>query len=226
MGAVSDFFADIRFNEFIEALWVGGWYHYIFPFMLVYAIVFTILNYVDLFKDKKPVKVIIALIIAIFSISFPITGDGDSCIGRFCGQTLGDLMMALFPGVTAFAVGILALYIVAAMLGVDLIEILGSSRRDRNTIRWILGGIGLLVVAYYYARGFGWGGFGSRGGWWGDFESFITDPFLLIIILFALFFIWISSDEEDEEKKKRKKEERKARRMRDLEEERAELGRS
>ena len=199
MATVSDALSDVDFGDFIDALWDGGWYQYVFPFLLVYAVVFTILNYIELFEDKKPVRVIIALVFALFAIAFPITGDGD-CVGRGCGETLGDLMMALFPGVSAFVVAILALYIIAGMLGVDLADFLGTGEKP-NVISYVLIGLGVLVVIYYFAMGFGWGGFGDSGGIWGDIEDFFSDPFLYIIILAGLFFWWISRDELTQEQK-------------------------
>ena len=210
MSSISNFFADVRFDELLRALWDGGWYSIIFPFLLIYAIVFTILNNVDIKAlDSKPTKVIIALVFGLFAVAFPITGDGGFCVGSYCGNTLGDLMMALFPGVSAFAVGILALYIVAAMLGMDLMKFFGNNENNNNIIKYALGGLGVFVVVYYYARGFGWEGFGS-GTW---IANFFTDPLLYIILLFGLFFWWVTSDEGiNKEEKRRQREEEKARR--------------
>jgi len=200
MVVINDFFRDIRFDELISDLYQGGWYQFVFPFMLVYAVVFTILNKVTLFEDKKPVKVIIALVFALFAIAFPITGDSQTCgvsvsINTQYGcETLGDLMMVLFPGVTAFSIGILGLYIVAAMLGVDLMVFFGNNDKDNNILKYILGAIGTLVVIYYYARGFGWLGFDDGSyTWW--VNDLFRDPLLYVIVVFGLFFIWITKDE-------------------------------
>jgi len=199
MAVISNFFANLRFDEFIAALFYGGWYQFVFPFMLVYAVVFTILNKVDLFADKKPIKVIIALVFSFFAIAFPITGDAVSCglksspqVASGSCQTLGDLMMVLFPGVTAFAIGVLALYIVAAMLGVDLVNFFGANEKDNKMIRYILGGLGIFVVIYYYARGFGWFGFSNSNFW---LLNLFQDPMLYILIIFGLFFFWVTKDE-------------------------------
>lgn len=206
MGTISDMLTSMDFANFIYTLQQGGWFDFVFPFMLVYAVVFTILNNVELFKDKKPVKVIIALVFALFAIAFPIT-DNTSCgfvgnnyqTGVVSGCTLGSLMMTLFPGVTAFSFGVLALYIVIAMLGVDLTEFFGKGDNKNNYLKWILGFLGLIVVLYYYALGFGWQGFGSSG----VLYNFFTDPFLYILVLFGVFFWWVTSSDEDKPKKKK-----------------------
>lgn len=191
MGVVGDMLRDLDIASFINDLEYGGWFEYVFPFMLVYAIVFTILNYVHIFDDKKPVKVIIAFVVALFAIAFPITDDN---------LTLGELMEVLFPGVTAFTIGILALYIVVAMLGIDLNKFFGDDEGNNNILKYILGGIGLIVVAYYYAKAFGWNGW--DGSW---LEDLLTDPLLYILIIFGLFFFWINSDEGEGNSKKREK---------------------
>lgn len=193
MGTVSDALSEVDFADFIYDLDRYGWFEYVFPFMLVYAIVLTILNNVDIFKERKSVRVIISLVISLFSIAFEITDTGE---------TLGDLMMVLFPGITAFSMGVLALYIVVAMLGVDLKKFFGDDNEDQNKwILYILGGLGLLVVVYYYAKGFGWDGFDSGS----ELREFIEDPMLYILIIFGAVFWFITKedtpnrDEEDEE---------------------------
>lgn len=196
MGAVIDGLRDLDIKSFIYSLEEGGWYEFVFPFLLVYAVVFTVLNQVDLFQDKKPVKVIIALVFSLFAIAFPVTGEGGDC-GSGCGQTLGDLMMSLFPGVTAFAIGILALYIVAAMLNIDLMKFFGTGNNQDNWLRYVLGGLGLIVVVYYYGLGFEWWGQGDYGGldWLLGHDGLLRDPALYMLIAFGGFFWWISKDD-------------------------------
>ncbi len=43
-------------------------------------------------------------------------------------------MSVLFPGVTAFTMGILALYIVVAMLGIDLTKFFGNDDDNNNIL--------------------------------------------------------------------------------------------
>lgn len=197
MSRLSEWIEDINFFDGIDILLQGGFYHYLFPFLLVYAIVLTIMNRAEIFKDNKAVRVIIALVFGLFAVSFPITdnncyADGVPGVNSY-GCTLGDFMIILFPGVTAFTIGILALYIVAAMLGVDLISILGNDPKSQQTMKYILGALGLLVVVYYYAKGFGFiqDGFDSDN--W--FFDLLRDPLLYMLIVFGAIFFWISSED-------------------------------
>lgn len=206
MGPIGSFLSGVDFNDFLLGLQQGGWYSIVFPFMLVYAVIYTILNYIKIFEDRKGVKVVISLIFALFSIAYPIN-SGSYCSSGYNailgngGCSLGGLMMTLFPGVTAVSIGILALYIIVAMLGIDITSFFGNDDERNNYIKYAVGVIGLLVVAYYFALGFGWEGFGSTS-WLSDL---LSDPFLYIIVVFIVFFIWISNDESDEEKEVRKK---------------------
>lgn len=198
MGVISDFFSDIRFEDVIFTLVDGGWYHYLFPFLLIYAIVFTILNKAEIFKKNKATRIIVALVFALFSVAFPITDNNCYASGYggiTPGCTLGDFMIVLFPGVTAFTIGILALYIVAAMMGVDLLSILGKDEKNQKLIKYVLGGLGTLVVVYYYAKGFGWAGLDGDFWLW----DLLSDPFLYMIILFGAVFLWISKDGDSQE---------------------------
>jgi len=197
MASISEWLEDLDFHSFLYDLEKNDWFAYVFPFLIVYSVVFAVLNKVELFQDKKPVKVIIAFIFAMFAIAFPIS-DQSSC-GIYGGGhaldggcSIGDLMMSLFPGVTAFSIGILALYIVAAMLGVDLTKFLGDEEGDQKLLRYILGGLGLIIVIYYFARGFGWDGFGGSGG---GLSEFFEDPLLYMIIVFGLFFYYVGKEE-------------------------------
>lgn len=202
MGSLSDSLSDIDFADFLDALYDGGWFEFVFPFMLVYAVVLTILNKVTIFENNKSVRVIIALVFALFAIAFPITGDFSSCnVGYSSGcETLGSLMMTMFPGVSAFAIGILALYIVVAMMGVDLMQFFGTNNDNNKFIKYILGGIGLFVVVYYYALGFGWEGFDGDNWLWG-YDGILRDPFLYIIAIGIWVFYWISKDDNGNENK-------------------------
>lgn len=182
MGTLTDILSDVDFYSFIRDLDNYGWFQYVFPFMLVYAVVLTILDKVTIFDGKKSVRVIIALVFGLFSVAFEISDTG---------ATLGDLMITLFPGVTAFSMGILALYIVIAMLGVDITEFFGRNGGKDPWLMYVLGGLGLFVVVYYYARGFGWDGFDQGS----ELYDFFADPLLYILVVFGGIFYMVSKDE-------------------------------
>jgi len=218
MDTITDWIRELNFKDFLQNLYYGGWFDFVFPFLLIYALVYTILNNVTIFDNRKPIKVIIALVFALFAIAFPITDETYCGVGGMyngngivSGCTVGTLMMTLFPGVTAFSIGLLALYIILAMLGVDITNFFGDDDDRNQYLKWIFGAIGLLVVIYYYALGFGWNGFDGNS----EISEFFKDPALYILVVFGLFFWWVSSDEDPEiikarkEANKRKKKDKK-----------------
>lgn len=212
-STLSDWIREANFEDILFNLEQYGWFHFVFPFLLVYAVVFTVLNKVEIFDQRKPVKVIVAMVFSFFAVVFPISDEsrcGVNGVSNFDaislaggGCTVGDIMISLFPGVTAFSIAILALYIIAAMLGVDLTKFFGSEKDA--WIRYVLGFIGVLVVLYYFALGFGWDGFESSGA----ISEFFKDPLLYIIIVFGLFFWFVSRDTDEIAAKERLKDIRK-----------------
>ena len=177
--------ASADFDGILIALDQGGWIYYIFPLLLVYALLFTILEKVELFRGKKPIKVIISFIMAFFAATFSIPLGSD--------PMLGTLMRHIFPGVTAFSIAILALYIVGAMLGVDITKFFGDGEDNNKYIMYILGGLGAILVGYFIFVGFGV-----------DFRDniivrILRDPLVWIIVGFGLLMKWITSDSESEE---------------------------
>ena len=193
-SAVVDGLSSVDFEGFIEGLIQGGWIEFFFPFLLMYAIVLTVMSKAEVFKENKAVRVIIALVFALFSVIFPVSSTCNIDVEKhldYC--TLGTYMAGLFPGVSLFAIGVLCLYIVAALLGQDLTTFLGDGQSNKPLL-YILGGIGALIVGWQWLSAFF--DIDSSSGFWGS--DILQDPVLYILILFVLLFWWISRDDEEE----------------------------
>jgi hypothetical protein len=190
---ILDAISSVDFYSFIYSLIDGGWIEFFFPFLLIYAIVLTIMNRAEVFKGNKATRVIIALVFALFSVSFPISRTCNLDVTLSLGYcTLGSYMTALFPGVSLFAIGVLCLYIIAALLGKDLTSFLG---KDNPAVVYVLGGIGALIVLWQWASAFF--DFGYGYGYY-DFWllRLLQDPILYIVILFIVLFWWISKEDD------------------------------
>jgi len=143
MGEVTDFLRDIDFQNFLQILFDNQYYEILFPFLLAYAILSTILNKVKIFQNKqgKPVRGVIAvisLVISFFGVSFETAP----------GYTVGKYMMMLFPNISALTILILGLYVVGSMLGKDFFK--GVFRKDHSAYMYfVVGVIGLGSVIYY-----------------------------------------------------------------------------
>ncbi len=146
----------VDFFELRNVLFDQGYFTFVFPFLLVYALIFTVLSYVKIFQNKegipfKPILVLISLIFSLVGVTFEISP----------GYRAGDLLMLLFPNISSLTIGILALYIVGSMLGANFFK--GLFRKDISAFVYFAGGIiGLGSVVYYV---------GLAAGLWN------TDPF-------------------------------------------------
>ncbi len=187
-GPVEDFLSDVDFESVLNIFKDGGWFQYFFPFLLVYAIVLTILEKVKIFEDsddksKKPIRIVIATVFSLVSVAFPVNDSG---------VTLGDVINQLFPGVSVFAMGILGLYIITAMMGSDLFKFLDGTDEEKNKyIKWTIGGLGVIWVVAYFGD--------AMGFFEGDLSDniiidILKDPMLWIIVLMVLLFSWINKD--------------------------------
>ncbi len=182
-GPVTDFLSSLDFTSIVGTFNTYGWTNIFFPFLLIYAIVFTILDNVEIFKggNKKKIRIVIALIFAIISVAFPINDNND---------TIGDLISVLFPGVGAITMGILGLYIVAGMMGKDLLGFLDDPEHNK-WVKYVLGGVGALFVLFYFGKGMGWFSSSITDNF---FVRLILDPGLWILVILFLLFRWVTDD--------------------------------
>ena len=134
----------LEFKNFVEYLIVEDFFSLVFPFLLMFAIFFTVLQKVEIFKLKKSGKshkaviFIISFVLSFFGVYFPLTEAGD---------TLGSLMSKLFPNISALSIGILTLYLIGGLFGKNFFKNLFGE--DTDVPKWIVGLIALGVVSYF-----------------------------------------------------------------------------
>jgi hypothetical protein len=143
MASISDFISDINLFDFIDTLVKGQFFDVVFPFLLVYAILITILPRVKLFQNKsgtpfKPVIIIVSLIVTLFSVSFTLPS----------GYTIGMYMALLFPNISTLTITVLSLYVVGGILGVDVFKGM-FSKGNSAYLFFVVAAIGLGAVVFY-----------------------------------------------------------------------------
>ena len=142
-----------------------GFFSYLLPFLLIFALVFGILTKVKLFKENKAVNAIIALVVALIAIQL---------------ETVPTFFSAIFPRVGIALAIILALFILVGLF-ID---------PEHPAMTWILMGIGviiLIVVIVQAAGSLGW----STGTWWQD--NWITIVGVVIVIALVITVVASSS---------------------------------
>lgn len=147
---ISDFLTNADIGQYIELLRENNYFEIFFPFLLIYAVLNTILHQVSIFRSKKTGKpynsaiVVISLVVAAFSVTFEITE----------GKTVGYLLSLLFPNISTLTIGILTLYLVGSMLNKNFFK--DMFRKDVSSYMvFLIGAIGVGAVFFYLGIVFG-----------------------------------------------------------------------
>ena len=135
----------------------AGFFSYLLPFLLIFALVFGILTKVNVFKDNKMVNGIIALSVALMSLQFDF-------VPTFFAQ--------IFPRIGVGLAIILGLLIIVGLF----------APKDSNAVNYVLLAIGILIIGLIViqsAGALGW----SSGEWWSEnWQMVVGAVFLLILV--------------------------------------------
>ena len=134
-----------------------GFFSYILPFMLIFALVFGILTKVNVFRDNKMVNGIIALAVGLMSLQF---------------NFVPDFFAQLFPRVGVGLAVILAIFVVAGLF-ID---------PESKGINYFLLGIGVLVIGLVLIQSTGALGWAS-GSWWEENWQMVVGAIFIFIIV-------------------------------------------
>lgn len=137
MGVVTDYLKDIKFQNIIDLFLETKMYDYLFPFLLFYAILYTVLQKVKIFqKDGAPMKsviVIISFIISLIGVIFPIN-DKD--------QTVSDFLMVFFPHISTITILMLSLFLIATLMNKNFLDFFSEHRTNSYSH------MALLIIAF------------------------------------------------------------------------------
>jgi hypothetical protein len=144
----------------------AGIFEFLLPALLIFALVYGILNTTSIISREKNIQIIIAIIIALIAVGYTST----------MGFSLGMFLMELFP---RLAVG---LSIVLALLILIGLFVPGDERRfwlyGLGAISFI---IAIVIVTKSFER-FGWIG----GGYYGDYVGWIIGAVLVVGLIIAV----------------------------------------
>lgn len=144
----------------------AGVFTYILPFLIIFAIVYSVLSVTKIFRGNNAVNAVISLAVALLALQF---------------QIVPIFFAEIFPRM-GVALSVLLVLVIIGGFFVD-------PEGDKKWIRWVLIGITaviLIIVIGGALRGFGWGGFGG-GGW---FYGIPWSTVLIFAIIFGLI-IWV-----------------------------------
>jgi len=135
----------------------AGFFSYLLPFLLIFALIFGILNQIHLFKDSKAINAIIALVVGFMALQFPM-------VPQFFSE--------VFP---RLGIGLAIILVILILAGIFI---------DPKTsgIMYVLLGIGVIitiVVLVQTAGSLGW----SSGSWWKENWQLIVGVVFIITVI-------------------------------------------
>jgi len=165
------------FSSIIISLENLGLTDVLLPFILIFAIVFAVLQNINLFgKEKKNINVIIALVLALTVVIPHVTGNYPP------GGDVVEIMNKALPSISLILIAVIMLLLLVGVWGI---------RYTGGSIKGLIAIISIGLVVYI---------FGASAGWWsGGFGNIITaNPETTAVVVALLVFgiiIWVVTAE-------------------------------
>ncbi|MBU0957328.1 MAG: hypothetical protein KKF56_00810 [Nanoarchaeota archaeon] len=139
-----------------------GFFSYILPFLLIFAVVYAILAQIPIFKDKTGPAMIVALSVGLLSLQF-----GD----------VSQFFATIFP---RLGVGLSVLLVALILAGAFI-----SGDENKTVYTWVFFGLGALIFLFVVLDSLSiWPVFGS---WW--WERYLSVIIVLGIIIAAIVLV-------------------------------------
>jgi len=135
----------------------AGFFSYLLPFLLIFALIFGILNQIHLFKNNKAINGIIALVVGFMALQFPM-------VPQFFSE--------VFP---RLGVGLAIILIIMILAGMFIDP-------EKAGIMYVLLGVGVIitiVVLVQTAGSLGW----SSGSWWQENWQLIVGVVFIMAVI-------------------------------------------
>lgn len=156
-----------------------GVFTYVIPFLLIFAIIYAILEKIHIFSENKGVNAVISMSIALLSLTFP-------GYGSFAGQPfVPGFFSIIFP---QLGVGLAILITALILLGVFVPLGTDWNKDWGNYVLLLVGIITFLTILFNTFSGFNLFGFGSSYIWQVYGNSIIAG--IILIIILVLFFVF------------------------------------
>ncbi len=166
------YFESGGIGDFLNEMQNSGFFSYVLPFLLIFALVFGILTQIKIFKEHKSINGVIAFVVGLMALQFDMVPQFFSEIFPRLGVALAIILLILiFVGMFA--------------------------NPDSNATMYTMMGIGVIIaviVLISTAGSLGW----SAGYWWYDNWKTVA---VVIVVLLALAII-VGSANPSEEKSK------------------------
>ncbi len=157
MSEILDLISKVNFYDIINLFIDTNMYKYLFPFLLFYATLYSILPQIKIFRRKvknnpdktepiKPIIIVVSFIVSLISVVFPVNDKGE---------TLADFLMVFFPNVSTLTIGILCLFLVSTLLGKNFLDFFSNYTLNSYS-HMVLLIIGFGSMLFYIGNFIGW----------------------------------------------------------------------
>jgi hypothetical protein len=135
----------------------AGFFSYLLPFLLIFALVFGILSRMDLFKDNKYINGIIALTIGLMALQF---------------QFVSVFFSEVFP---RLGVGLAIILIILILTGFFI----DPKKSSMNYALLGVGGVIVVIILVQTAGAVGW----SSGSWWYQNWPMVAGAVFILVLI-------------------------------------------
>jgi len=169
----------INFQDAILYLQQAGVADVLLPFLLVFTLVFAIMEKTELFgKEKKNVHIIVALVMGLAVVIPHVTG-------MYSQQT--DVVNIINSALPNISVGIIAVVMLLLLLGLWG----GTNFAESKATGWMIG-IAMLFVIFVFVNAAGY--FQNLPSWLYFLEDPSTQALIIIVIVFFVLMAYITKE--------------------------------
>ncbi len=156
--------AGLGFQNLLSQLENLGFFQYVLPFLLIFAVVYAILTRLKVFENNKGAALIVALAIGLLSLQL-------------------DFVPAFFQNIfPKFGIGLAVLLVALILAGAFIAD-------EEKTYKWIFFGLGALIFLVVAITSLSdWQFVGSW--WWNQYGGLIIT---LIVVIAAVIGVIIAS---------------------------------
>ena len=151
-------FSGGNFGNILSNLEQLGFFDYVLPFLIIFALVFGILSRIKLFGDNKSISAVIALSVGLMALQFGL---------------VSSFFAELFP---RFGIGLSIILVLLILTGL-------FTDPDEDWSRYALLGVGLIIAVVILIQSSGITGFYSGFWWQNNWPGILTMLILGVLVI-------------------------------------------
>ena len=162
VGLMLQWFPGYSFSDLLNQLENLGFFAYVFPFLLIFAVIYAVLTQIKIFEDNKGAAVIVALMAGLLSLQLDF---------------VPAFFHAIFP---RLGIGISVLLVALILAGAFIV-----GGKSENAFKWIFFGIGafiFIIITLSSVSSFQFLGVD----WWQRFGGLIVFLFIIAGVIVAV----------------------------------------